>query len=94
MKINDSNRIAQVQKYQQANRLTDKDQSAGQAAYAKHDGVSISPEALEKARKLSQAESSEHTEHIAEVKRQIQEGTYHVDTNAVVRKMLEAYGEL
>ncbi|PWK16190.1 flagellar biosynthesis anti-sigma factor FlgM [Tumebacillus permanentifrigoris] len=93
MKINDSNRISQVQKYQQANRLTDKDPATAASTYAKLDGVSISPQALEKARDLSQSEGSEHAERIADVKRQIQEGTYHVETNAVVRKMLEAYGE-
>jgi negative regulator of flagellin synthesis FlgM len=94
MKINDNNRISQVQKYQQAHRQSDKDKAAGASMPAKHDGVSISPEALEKARELSQSDGADHAERVAEVKRQLQDGSYHVETNAVVRKMLEAYGEL
>jgi len=93
MKINDSNRISQVQKYQQANRVADNDKNTYASTYSKQDGVSISSEALEKVRELSQTDNAEYTERLAEVKRQVQAGTYHVETNAVVRKMLEAYGE-
>ncbi|KEO84062.1 flagellar biosynthesis anti-sigma factor FlgM [Tumebacillus flagellatus] len=93
MKINESNRISQVQKYQQANRFTDQDKCTSSSTYNKQDAVSISAEALEKAREVSQSESVDHAERLTAVKKQIQDGTYQVETNAVVQKILEAYGE-
>lgn len=93
MKINDTNRLSQVQKYQQAYRASEKDANASASTFAKQDGVSISSEALEMAREVSQSDGAERAQRMEEVKRQLQDGSYQVETNAVVRKMLEAYGE-
>ncbi|MGZ4033032.1 MAG: flagellar biosynthesis anti-sigma factor FlgM [Tumebacillaceae bacterium] len=92
MKINDVSRMAQMQSYQKAARQQN---AQGAGAYrTASDGVSISPEALQMARELHGEEMSpERADRIASVKQAIQNGTYQVEPDAVVRKMLAAYGE-
>ena len=91
MKINDVSRMAQMQSYQKAARQQNA-QGAG-AHRSASDGVSISPEALQMARELHGEEGPERAERMATVKQAIQNGTYQVEPDAVVRKMLAAYGE-
>ncbi|HEU4964908.1 MAG TPA: flagellar biosynthesis anti-sigma factor FlgM [Bacilli bacterium] len=91
MKINDSARLLGMQSYQNTSRT--KNQAT--QAYANgtpRDGVTISSAALEMAREL-QEDGDVRSERLLQVKQAIQDNAYHVETSAVVRKMLDAYGE-
>jgi flagellar biosynthesis anti-sigma factor FlgM len=90
MKINDFARLSGLQAYQGAGRTKGKPASP-QTADVPRDGVSISQEAFELARE-SQVDPS-RAERISDVKKAIANGAYRVEASAVVRKMLEAYGE-
>jgi flagellar biosynthesis anti-sigma factor FlgM len=90
MKINDSSRINQaMSSYQKSHKIREQKDGA-KGAEPSRDDVTISPEALQRARELQGADR--HVR-IQEVKRSIADGTYRVPSDAVVRKMLEAYGE-
>lgn len=90
MKIQDTNRVAQIATYQQNGRL--QREGLGRAPQAQRDGVTISPEAMQMAR-VSQETDVQRAERIDSVKQAIQSGTYSVPSDAVARKLLEAYGE-
>jgi len=91
MKINEPNRVSQLlNAYQRAGKA--KAEPGTKSAAVQYDGVSLSAEGLEKARELKN-QSPERAAHLADVKQAIQDGTYHVTSDAVVRKMLAAYGD-
>lgn len=91
MKINDTSRLAGMQAYQNTHRAKQSNQSQAYEAESQRDGVSISQAALNMARE-TYGDPAARAEHLTSVKQQIENGTYHVDAGAVVRKMLEAYG--
>jgi flagellar biosynthesis anti-sigma factor FlgM len=91
MKINDAARLAQMKMYQSTGRVKDKG-TTSPGAEMQRDGVSISKAAMEMARE-SQETTAERAERLEAVKNAVRQGSYSVEPDRVVRKMLEAYGD-
>jgi anti-sigma28 factor (negative regulator of flagellin synthesis) len=91
VKINDAARLAQYMSYQKVNRQQGAQHSG--AVSSGPDEVLISKTALDMARELNGAGGAERAEHVASVKQSLQNGTYHVEPDLVVRKMLAEYGD-
>lgn len=92
MKIHDAGRVSQaLTTYGKNGGRVREGQAGVNAPGQQRDGVSFSREALDMARELQG--TPERAAHLAALKQEIQSGTYHVEPDAVVRKMLAAYGE-
>ncbi|WP_339060500.1 flagellar biosynthesis anti-sigma factor FlgM [Tepidibacillus marianensis] len=84
MRINDINRIQGMNPYQKANQKRDELKKTD----AKKDQISISEEAKEL---LGKTKEMTHQQKIDQIKEQINNGTYKVDSEQVAKKILDWY---
>jgi negative regulator of flagellin synthesis FlgM len=84
MKINDTQRLANIQKLYGNYKGTG---DGGSSSVKKKDEVSISSEALELLQS-QQVTSAERTEKIEELKKSVSAGTYYVDAGKIAEKLL------
>lgn len=84
MKINDTGRIGAINNYQ---RQIDSQRQEIDRKAKRKDEVSISPEAKELLRAGEEMQNN-RAERIAELKEQVQTGTYHVETGKLVEKLI------
>ncbi|MNJ74559.1 Anti-sigma-28 factor, FlgM [compost metagenome] len=85
MKINETGRVGAINNYQ---RQIDTQRQELDRKAKRKDEVSISPEAQELLRAGEEMKDSGRAERIAELKEQVQAGTYHVETGKLVEKLI------
>jgi negative regulator of flagellin synthesis FlgM len=85
MRVNEPNRASMIHAYNKAN----KTQSSKEAkARMGKDEVQISSEALELLKQLEDVEAPVRAEKVNELKKQIENGTYHVPSDKIAEKFL------
>lgn len=82
MKINDIQRAGRIQSYSNQNHVSPSNESKKQ----KKDEISISPQAKEMLQ--ASAGSEVHSAKLDELKNAVATGTYHVDADQIVEKLL------
>lgn len=84
LKINETSRIGAINQYM---RNTDA-KSGNVSKKARMDEVSISPEAMEMLDAQERASKTGKSERIADLKKSVATGTYHVDADKIAEKLL------
>ncbi|KQX63840.1 MULTISPECIES: flagellar biosynthesis anti-sigma factor FlgM [unclassified Paenibacillus] len=84
MKINENQRIGNINKYTQNNESRPLN---GTEKKKRKDEVQISAEAKELLENTNGLERSEHRKHIEELKRSVDAGTYRVDAHKIADKL-------
>lgn len=85
MRVNETNRANLINAYNKANKVPSSKEDKLRMG---KDEVQISPEALEMLKQIEETEPVARPEKIAELKEQVEKGTYHVPSEKIAEKFL------
>ncbi|RNB53859.1 flagellar biosynthesis anti-sigma factor FlgM [Brevibacillus gelatini] len=85
MRINEPNRVGMINAY---NKTANNQVGKSQKIPMGKDEVNISTEALEMQRQIEDANAPQRREKVEQLKKQVEEGTYHVPSERIADKLL------